>query len=144
MQLPSNRLSLVFFDAYSQNAIDLDQLEFSKFVALGTLEGYEQAMRIYSEGAFSEPIAFLTLTTPLREALAIGDVVIGTSQDSSREVKGHIVNNYPRGTSTIRVIYETNEVQSDYTSCLVAANPNPKLDGCKYSCSIVYTCLRFL
>lgn len=103
-----------------------------KRVALGTIEGYETAMRIYTEGAFSEPMAYLNLTTPLQEALEIGDEVIGTSEDSGEEVTGLIVNNYPRGTRRIRVMYQTNEVQSSYVDCQVAANPDPNLEGCKF------------
>jgi len=115
----------------SQNALDLDQQAFLQNLELGTLEGYEQAMKIYTQGAFSEPLAYLNLTTPLHSALAIGDEVIGTSQGFTSEVKGFLVDNYPKGTQLIRVKYKTNDVQSSYVGCLVAANPTPKLAGCK-------------
>jgi hypothetical protein len=100
-------------------------------LSLGTSSGLETAMRIYNEGAFSEPIAILNLTTPLTSALSIGDEAIGTSEDGALEVKGRIIESYPKGSREIRVKYDTNEVQSSYVGCQVAANPNPKLEGCK-------------
>ena len=100
-------------------------------LATGTISGFETAMRIYSEGAFSQPYAVLTLDAPLDDTLEIDDVVVGTSQDGLREVRGRIIDNYPKGSQSIRVMYDINEVQESYVGCQVAANPNPKLDGCK-------------
>lgn len=114
----------------SQNAIDLDQEEFIAQLSLGTDSGFDSAMQIYSKGAFSEPVAYLNLTSPLAATLTVGDRVIGTSQGATTEVRGSIVANYPKGTSTIVVKYDVNEIQSSYVSCQVAANPNPKYDGC--------------
>lgn len=95
-------------------------------------------MRIYKEGAFSEPVAVLNLTTPLNDILSIGDEVIGVSQGGVREVKGHIFANYPKGTRKIMVRYDQNEMQSSYVGCQVAANPNPVLDGCKFLMSCLF------
>lgn len=102
-------------------------------LTLGTDSGYETAMRIYSEGAFTEPIAHINLTSPLIDTLIIGDKVIGSSEDVSREIRGSIIDNYPKGSRTIRVKYDPNEMQSSFVGCQVAANPQPKLEGCKYA-----------
>ena len=126
-----NSSKSLIVNSLPQNAIDLDQKEFIAQLSLGTDIGFDTAMQIYSKGAFSEPVAYLNLTSPLTTTLASGDYVIGTSEDASTEVRGTIFANYPRGTRTIMVYYNENEIQSSYVSCQVAANPNPKFDGCK-------------
>ena len=89
-------------------------------------------MRIYNEGAFSDPIALLNLTAPLPDVLSMGDEVIGTSENGARAVFGHIIDTYAKGTTRIRVKYDANEIQPSYVGCQVAANPNPNLEGCKF------------
>ncbi len=88
-------------------------------------------MRIYNEGAFTEPIAHVNLTSPLTQVLMIGDKVVGSSEGYTREIRGSIIDNYPKGTRAIRVKYDENEIQSSFVGCQVAANPNPKFTGCK-------------
>ena len=90
------------------------------------------AMDVYEQGAFSDPIAELTLTSP-RPQLESDTKVTGLSNSKNFEVTGEIIENYPPELeeSKIFVAYDTIELQKHYVGCQVGANPNPNTDGCK-------------
>ena len=90
------------------------------------------AMDVYEQGAFSDPIAELTLTSP-RPQLESDTKVTGLSNSKNFEVTGEIIENYPPELeeSKIFVSYDTIEIQKNYVGCQVGANPNPNTDGCK-------------
>lgn len=121
-----------------QNAIDLDQKEFEKQLAVGTPQSWNAAMEIYTKGAFSDPIAELNLTQPLANPLSVGDGILGFSTGEASEVKAAVIENYPKGTTIIRVAYDVNQIQENFVGCQVGANPNPKTDGCKRSFSSLF------
>jgi hypothetical protein len=90
------------------------------------------AYKVYENGAFSEPIAKITLGVPLSKPLSEGDEVIGYSTGGSNEVKGKLIDNFAKDSPEIQVVYDTNEVQATYVGCQVGGNPKPKTEGCKF------------
>ena len=114
--------SFSFFPTF-QNAIDLDLREMERQLQLGSIQGYNAAMDIYSKGAYSAPIAKLKVD-PLQRPLTFGDVVSGLSSTLEEEVKLTVVSNYPSGRDAILVKY------SNTTTCIVGGLPDPVTDGC--------------
>jgi hypothetical protein len=127
-----NVLNLSTRFASCQNALDLDQAELEQQLAGGTDESFAIAKSIYTDGAFSKSFATVTLTTALMQPLNKGDEVIGATETGD-EVNGKLLKDYPLGSPTIDVQYETNSIQSSYVGCQVGANPIPMAEGCKYT-----------
>jgi hypothetical protein len=119
-----------------QNALDLDQAELEKQLALGTDETFATAKSIYTDGAFSKSFATVTLATALSQPLNKGAQVIGKSATGD-EVNGKLLKDYPVDSTVIDVQYETNSFQNSYVGCQVGANPSPITDRCKYTFSPV-------
>jgi hypothetical protein len=98
-------------------------------LASGTSESFENAKKIYTQGAFSKSIATVTLSTPLSAAVAKGTQVTGVNADGS-DVVGKTYEDYSAGATTIQIQYQTLDLQSQYVGCQVGANPNPNTKGC--------------
>jgi hypothetical protein len=98
-------------------------------LALGTSESFEQAMKIYTDGAFSKSIARITLSTPLTSTVTSGDQITGLNAGGT-EVVGMAYSTYSPGADVIEIQYKTLDVQEKYVGCQVGANPNPNTVGC--------------
>lgn len=110
-------------------AIDLDQQAIEGQLAAGTEEGMANALRIYTEGAFSKSYAEITLDTPLTSTLPKGTEVVGTNTNND-EIRGTILDEAEASDKIIRVQYATTGVQESYVGCQVGGNPEPVFDGC--------------
>lgn len=112
-------------------AIDLDQAAIETQLALKTSESFEQARRIYNEGGNSKSYAQVSLTTPLSKSIQKGDSIMGRNA-AGIEVAGKSYADYPSGSQTINVLYETTDVQSSYMECQVGGlvSGTSNLDGC--------------
>lgn len=86
-------------------------------------------MKIYTEGAFSKSIAKVQLSTPLTSNVAKDDQITGVNDDGT-QVVGKANANYVAGADVIEIQYQTLDVQENYVSCQVGANPNPNTVGC--------------
>jgi len=113
-----------------QNNIDLDQKALEHQLAKQNQASFENALRIYNEGAFSKSAAEITLLTPLDVRLWKGTPVIGMSQIGNR-VDGKLYNNVFAGETAITVQYDSTDIEEE--KCQVGANPEPILDGCLVS-----------
>lgn len=80
-------------------------------------------------GAHSKSVATVTLSSPLTGPLNADAEVTGTTE-AGTQVTGTLLEDYPTGTSTIKVQYDTISIQSNYVGCRVGANPEPFIDGC--------------
>jgi len=112
-----------------QAAIDLDQEALEAQLAAGTDEGMANAMKIYTEGAFSKSYAEITLDAALASPLPKGTDVKGTSTNGD-EIRGATQDEADAGDKIIRVRYRVTGVQESFVGCQVGGNPDPVLDGC--------------
>ena len=119
-----------------QAAIDLDQQAIEGELAAGTDEGMANALKIYTQGAFSKSYAEVTLDDPLANSLPQGTEVIGTSTNGD-EVRGSVLDEAESGDRIVRVQYDTTSVQASYVGCQVGGNPNPVFDRCKLFCNAI-------
>jgi hypothetical protein len=111
------------------NALDLDQKMMEEQLALKTTQSYQTAKAIYTQGAHSKSIATVTLSSGLLNAVPAGTSVSGTNEAGS-EISGKTYEDYPIGSTIIRIQYQTIAVQSNYVGCQVGGNPEPKTEGC--------------
>jgi hypothetical protein len=95
----------------------------------GTTQSFESAMAVYTKGAFSKPVATVTLTTALTSAVPAGTLITGLSADGT-EIVGKAFDNYSSGANVIRIQYKTDDIQAKYVGCQVGANPKPNIVGC--------------
>ena len=108
----------------------MDQQAIEAQLAAGTDEGMANALRIYSEGAFSKSFAEVTLSEALGSAVPKGTEVSGTNTNGD-EIRGVTLDEAEAGDKIVRVQYATTGVQATYVGCQVGGNPDPKYDGCK-------------
>jgi len=99
-------------------------------LAMGTEEGRQNAMKVYTSGAHSKSFATLTLTTALANAVTSGVEVVGQTAGGS-EVRGTVLDAAESGDKILRVQYATTGVQASYVGCQVGGSPQPVTDGCK-------------
>jgi len=112
-------------------AIDLDFLAIQGQFESGTKVGIEIGERIYREGAFSHPVAKLTLDNPLSEDVPRGTRVMGVAISSQvGTVEGVTRDFWARGDTEVLVEYAISPDQSNYVQCQVGANPKPNFKGC--------------
>ncbi|KAG7372236.1 low iron-inducible periplasmic protein [Nitzschia inconspicua] len=111
------------------NAIDLDQQAIEIQLAIGTSESFNNALKIYTDGAFSKSVAKVQLSTPLTSSVAEGDQITGLNVDGA-EVVGKAYADYSIGADVIEIQYRTLDLQSNYVGCQVGANPTPNTVGC--------------
>jgi hypothetical protein len=88
-------------------------------------------MAVYKNGAHSDPVAEITFSDPLSKPIVVGDVVLGVTTGGVNQVKGTVVENYPKDSTVVRVEYDVNQIQESFVGCHVGANPNPQTEGCK-------------
>jgi hypothetical protein len=98
-------------------------------LALGTNESFENAKKIYTNGAFSKSVARITLSTPLSSSVTEGDQITGLNA-AGAEVVGKAYSSYSSGADVIEIQYKTLDVQENYVGCQVGANPEPNTVGC--------------
>jgi len=113
------------------NAIDLDQFYLEEQLALNTEEGFDDALRIYTEGAYSKSVAEITLRSPLPNTVVVekGDQVRGETA-SGDSVIGRFLEDYAAGETNIGIQYMTSDIQDNYVNCQVGASPAPNTEGC--------------
>jgi len=117
-----------------QSRIDLDQKALEQQFSIQTQESFEKALRIYREGAFSNPVAEITLLAPLDVAFWKGTPVIGISQTGNR-VDGKLYHTVLAGETDITIQYDNTGIEEQ--KCQVRANPEPILDGCLMSIGLI-------
>lgn len=117
---------------FVQAAIDLDQQAIEAQLAAGTDEGKDNALKIYTEGAFSKSYAEIALDTALANTLSKGVEVVGVNA-AGDEIRGAVLDEADVGDRIVRVQYATTGVQETYVGCQVGGNPDPVLDGCKFA-----------
>jgi hypothetical protein len=98
-------------------------------LASATNESFNNALKVYTDGAFSKSVAKVTLSTPLTSPIASDTQITGANADGS-EVVGKAYAGYSIGDSVIEIQYKTLDTQSNYVGCQVGANPNPNTAGC--------------
>jgi hypothetical protein len=111
------------------NAIDLDQEAMEQQLSLGNEDAYAQALRIYSEGAYSKSVAEVTLSEPLIMDVEKGTDIFGVGSDGN-QVAGKAYEDNAAGATALIIQYRTSDSQKDYVSCQVGASTTPNTDGC--------------
>jgi hypothetical protein len=99
-------------------------------LAAATNQAFKKAKAIYEEGAHSKSVATVTLSTAVKQSLKADTSVTGLSLDGKTEVAGRLYEDYSVGTTTIKVQYQTIDVQAKYVGCQVGARPEPNTVGC--------------
>ena len=108
----------------------MDQRAIEAQLALGTDQGRQQALKVYTEGAFSKSYAEVTLTQGLLVDVAKGTTVIGTTADG-KEVRSQTMTDTSSGDTVLLLQYHASPVQASWTDCHVGGNPEPNTNGCK-------------
>ena len=98
-------------------------------LALATWESYIAALALYTQGAFSESVAEVTLATPLSGGIQKGTRILGLNNDGN-QVVGLAYEDYASGATNIVVQYRTSDSQKNYVDCQVGASLSPNTDGC--------------
>jgi len=111
------------------NAIDLDQEAMEQQLSLGNEDAYAQALRIYSEGAYSKSVAEVTLSAPLIMDVEKGTEIFGVGADGN-QVAGKAYEDNAAGATALIIQYRTSDSQKDYVSCQVGASTTPNTVGC--------------
>jgi hypothetical protein len=94
--------------------MDLDLTAIEDQFTLGTKVGMEAAERIYREGAFSHPVAKLTLDVPLSEDVPRGTRVTGVAFSSSGgQVEGRTRDFWAKESTEVFVEYAIGADQSN-------------------------------
>jgi len=113
-------------------AVDLDVHAIKKELGKQNDEGWTNAMAIYRQGAFSKPIATLTLSKPLQDSISSGTRVTGMAMDGS-DIVGKTVGKTAANDTNIRIAYDNDIMETGHTHCSVGGNPSPIIDGCLQS-----------
>jgi hypothetical protein len=111
------------------NAIDLDQEAMEGQLSLANDDAYKQALRIYSEGAYSKSVAEVTLTAPLPIDVEKGTLIMGVGADGN-QVAGKAYEDNAAGATSIIIQYKTSDTQKNYVTCQVGASTTPNFQGC--------------
>jgi len=111
------------------NAIDLDQEAMEQQLSLANADAYSQALRIYSEGAYSKSVAEVTLTAPLPIDVEKGTTIMGIGADGN-QVAGKAYEDNAAGATSIIIQYRTSDSQKNYVTCQVGASTSPNTQGC--------------
>ena len=134
----SNNNSFIYSFFLDQAAIDLDQAEMEKHVAVGD---FAAAQRVYVQGAHSQSIAKLhlhqnnssntkTITTIVHTKGTTA--VVTTFDDQASPIHGRLYQDASLDTGIIHVQYDTTNSSSSSSSCQVGGSARPVTDGCKY------------
>jgi hypothetical protein len=107
----------------------LDQEEMELQLALGNDEAYANALKIYSEGAYSKSTAKVTLSAAIGSAISKGTAVTGKNA-AGNQVIGKTYEDYASGATDILVQYQTTDSQKNYVDCQVGASLTPNTVGC--------------
>jgi len=111
------------------NAIDLDQEAMEEQLSLANAEAYENALAIYSQGAYSKSVAKVALTAPLASDVSKGTKIMGRDADGN-QVAGKAYEDNAAGATSLMVQYQTSDSQKNYVGCQVGASVSPVTDGC--------------
>jgi len=111
------------------NAIDLDQEAMEVQLSLGNEDAYAQALRIYTEGAYSKSVAEVTLNEPLPVDVEKGTIIFGVGADGN-QVAGKAYEDNAAGATSLIIQYRTSDSQKDYVNCQVGASTTPNTEGC--------------
>ncbi|CAJ1948867.1 unnamed protein product [Cylindrotheca closterium] len=103
-------------------AIDLDQAAIETELAKQTDSSFATAGNIYNQGGSSKSYAQITLSTPLSSAIQNDAVIVGTNADGSSTV-GKAYEDYPQGTTSLKVQYQTSDMQANHVTCMVGGLP---------------------
>ena len=98
-------------------------------LALGNDEAYANALKIYSEGAYSKSTAKVTLSAAIGSAIPKGTAVTGKNA-AGNQVIGKTYEDYASGATDILVQYQTTDSQKNYVDCQVGASLTPNTVGC--------------
>ena len=110
-------------------AIDLDQWAMGAELEEKTSDSFEAARAIYNNGGSSKPYAVVTLREPLALRMSKGTPVVGMNS-AGGEVFGRLYDDAIDGDSSIRVQYDTSDVQGSYVGCRVGSLVERDLGGC--------------
>lgn len=110
-------------------AIDLDQAAMGAELARETSDSFDAARAIYNNGGSSKPYAVVTLEQPLALRMSKGTPVVGMNS-AGGEVLGRLYNDAIDGDSSIRIQYDTSDVQESYVGCRVGSLVEQDLGGC--------------
>ena len=113
-----------------QAAIDLDQRAIETQLALGTDQGRQAALAVYSQGAFSKSYAEVTLTSGLQVDVAKDTTVMGATADG-KQVRASTMADTKAGDTVLMLQYHASPVQASWTDCHVGGNPEPNTNGCE-------------
>lgn len=93
--------------------MDLDLAAIQDQFELGTKVGMERAERVYREGAFSHPVAKLTLDSPLTEDVPRGTRVTGVAFSAQGGIiEGRSREFWPKDATEVLVEYSISADQS--------------------------------
>jgi len=111
------------------NAIDLDQEAMEIQLSLANDEAYSNALRIYTEGAYSKSVAEVSLSGPLPVDIEKGTPFMGKTA-SGNQVAGKAFEDNAAGSTSIIFQYKVAETQRNYVDCQVGASTSPNTNGC--------------
>ena len=100
-----------------------------ELLALGTSDSFDNALAIYTQGAYSKSVADVTFAQPIGTDISKGDVIVGTDKDGN-QVIGKAYADYTSAATSMLIQYKTSDNQSTYVTCQVGASQNPNIDGC--------------
>ena len=98
-------------------------------LSLGNEDSYDQALRLYTEGAYSKSVAEVTLTSPLPTDVEKGTTIMGVGADGN-QVAGKAYEDNAAGATSLIIQYQTSDSQKNYVNCQVGASTTPNTDGC--------------
>lgn len=98
-------------------------------LALATDQAYATAKAIYTLGAHSKSVATVTLSKGLDKIVKADTMVSGKSEDGT-EIAGRMFEDAGVGATTVKIQYQTSDIQASYVGCQVGARPEPNTDGC--------------
>lgn len=107
-----------------ENQQDLEDL-----LAVASEESFDQARRIYNEGAHSNTHAEIFLVRPFPINVEKGTPVLGVAVDGSQVAGTAAEDNAAAATSMI-VRYQTFDTQQNYSGCQVGESTQPVTEGC--------------
>jgi len=107
----------------------LDQEAMEIQLSLANEESYKNALRIYTEGAYSKSVAEVTLAGPLLTDVEKGTPFMGKTA-GGQQVAGKAYEDNAAGSTSIVFQYKVSETQRNYVDCQVGASTTPNTAGC--------------
>lgn len=117
-------------------ALAKDWQRIEALLALGTVKGRTGALAVYTNGAFCQSIAHISLSSPLDEDLPSETAITATTASSpsaqTMTIQGVLHKAASVGDTSIQVRYILGSDQDTDSICSVGGNPSPQIENCKF------------